>query len=192
MPPTRVCVAGMKRFFAPLLAGLLLVTVGCQKTDPRKEPVQAQSPSALMRWRSMVGTEIKPDEWREFDAMVQEIRLRVTAEKQASGSEAVEAAMRNRINGLSFTDVIALGYEGRLLRVRPERQETLHAMRMNAEGAGQLEGMKLGAEMERMRQAQAKRLSQLDAQIDEAVKRLKALGKYVDAGDPGVTAPQKK
>lgn len=182
----------MMRFLTPLLAGLLLVTAGCQKTDPRKEPVQAQSPSAFMRWRSMIGAEIKADEWREFDAMLQEIRLRVTAEKQASGSEAVEAAMRSRINGLSFIDVIALGYEGRLLRLRPERQETLSAMRLNAQGAGQLEGMKLGAEMERMRQAQAKRLTQLDAQIDEAVKRLKEIGKYVDAGDPGVTVPQKK
>lgn len=182
----------MMRFLAPLLAGLLLVTAGCQKTDPRKEPVQAQSPSAFSRWRSMIGTEIKLDEWREFDAMLQEIRLRVTAEKQASGTEAVEAAMRSRINGLTFTDVLALGYEGRLMRLRPERQETLNAMRVNAAGAGQLEGMKLGGEMERMRQAQAKRLTQLDAQIDEAVKRLKELGKYVDAGDSGVTAPQKK
>lgn len=182
----------MMRFLAPLLAGLLLVTAGCQKTDPRKDPVQAQSPSAFMRWRSMIGTEIKADEWREFDAMLQEIRLRVTAEKQASGTEGVEAAMRSRINGLSFTDVVALGYEGRLLRLRPERQETLNAMRANAQGAGQLEGMKLGSEMERMRQAQAKRLAQLDAQIDEAVKRLKELGKYVDVGDAGVTAPQKK
>lgn len=180
------------RFLAPLLAGLLFVATGCQKADPRKEPVQAQSPSAFSRWRSMIGTEIKPEEWREFDAMLQEIRLRVTAEKQASGTEAVEAAMRSRIHGLAFVDVIALGYEGRLMRVRPERQETLNAMRINAQGAGQLEGMQLGTEMERMRQAQAKRLAQLDAQIDESIKRLKELGKYVDVGDPGVTAPQKK
>lgn len=182
----------MMRVFAPLLLAFLMVTAGCQKTDPRKEPVQAQSPSAFMRWRSMIGTEIKADEWREFDAMLQEIRLRVTAEKQASGSEAVEAAMRSRINGLSFSDTIALGYEGRLQRLRPERQETLNAMRMNAAGAGQLEGMKLGAEMERMRQAQAKRLAQLDAQIDEAVKRLNELGKSIDASEPGLLAPQKK
>lgn len=182
----------MIRLLAPLLAGLLLVAAGCQKTDPRKEPVQAQSPSAFMRWRSMIGTEIKADEWREFDAMLQEIRLRVTAEKQASGSEAVEAAMRSRIDGLSFSDAIALGYEGRLLRLRPERQETLKAMRLNAEGASQLEGLKLADDLERMRQAQAKRLAQLDAQIEEAVKRLKELGKYVDVGDPGVTAPKKK
>lgn len=182
----------MMRFLAPLLAALLLATAGCQKTDPRQQPVQAKSPSAFMRWRSMIGRDIKADEWREFDAMLQEIRLRVTAEKQASGTEAVEAAMRSRIDGLTFHETVALGYEGRLQRLRPERQETLKAMRLNAEGAGQLEGSKLADEMERMRLAQVKRLALLDAQIEESVKRLKDLGKYVDAKDPGVTSPQKK
>lgn len=100
--------------------------------------------------------------------------------------------MRSRIDGLTFHETVALGYEGRLQRLRPERQETLKAMRLNAEGAGQLEGSKLADEMERMRLAQVKRLALLDAQIEESVKRLKDLGKYVDAKDPGVTSPQKK
>ncbi|MES2693791.1 MAG: hypothetical protein V4773_09990 [Verrucomicrobiota bacterium] len=140
----------------------------------------------------MVSDRITLEEWREFDAMLQEIRLRVTAEKQASGSEAVEAAMRSRIDGATFKDVIAMGYEARLQRLVPERNEVKYAMNMNARSAGMLEGMKVAGEMDRMRQQQEKRLKQIEDSIAEANKRLKEMGKLVEIKDEGVTPPVKR
>jgi hypothetical protein len=168
------------KWFSVLIA--LVVFAGCQRADPRFEPVTAASPSAFSRWRSMASDRIKAPEWREFDAVLQEIRLRVTAEKQASGSEAVEAAMRSRIDGLLFRDVLILGHEAKLQRIEPERSEVQLAMQVNIRRASFERGTESGADIERIRERQEKRLKDLDAQIAAAKARIAEL-KQMRPGD---------
>lgn len=160
-----------------LVAVACLLAGGCQKADPRTEPVKAASPSAFGRWRSMASDQIKGEEWREFDAMLQEIRLRVTAERQASGSEAVEAAMQSRIDGATFLEVLAMGYEGKLRRIEPEREEIKRAMNVNAQRAVVERNAEVRADSARMRERQEKRMLQLDTEIAEARRRLEELKK---------------
>ena len=166
----------------PVLLFVVASLIGCQRADPWHAPVKAESPSAFSRWRSMASDRIKPEEWREFDALLQEIRLRVTAEKQASGSEAVEAAMRSRIDGRSFRDVLIMGYEAKLQRIEPERKEVQLAMQVNTKRVAVERGTDAGAEIQRMREHQMKRMSQLDAEIAEAKRRMGELRKMMPDG----------
>lgn len=154
---------------------LLLFATACQRSDPRFEPVKASSASAFGRWRTMAGDRIRMEEWREFDALLQEIRLRVTADKEASGAEAVEAAMRARIDGLLFRDVLVLGYDARLRRLEPERNEVLLALKDNTGRARVERGTAAGAEIQRMREKQEKRLQDIAADIAGAKRRLEEL-----------------
>ena len=159
-----------------LLVALVLATTGCQKKDPRLEPVKSSSPSAFGRWRTMASEAIKAEEWREFDALLQELRLRVTAEKRGSGTEAVEAAMRADIDGKTFREVLLMGYEARLKRVVPERREVNMAMEENIRRAmNEKSGTTTAGDIQRMRERQDKRLKDLDAEIAQAQARIAEL-----------------
>ncbi len=167
-----------------LVAALAAGFFGCAKQDPRAAPVKSGSPSAFARWRTMASGEIRAEEWREFDALLQELRMRVTAEKRASGSEAVEAAMRADIDGKTFQEVLLMGYEARLKRVIPERGEVELAMSENIRRATREKGTTTAGDIERMRERQDKRLKELDAEIAQARKRsgeLRAALGIVDA-----------
>ena len=161
---------------ALLLGFLAAVAGGCARDDARMEPVDARSPSAFMRWRTGAGKTIKVEEWKEFDAMLQELKLRVTAEKRASGTEAVEAAMRADIDGKLFRDVLLMGYEARLKRVVPERGEVKLALEENLRRAmREKSGTTTAGDIERMRDRQDKRLKELDDEIEHARTQVAAL-----------------
>lgn len=177
----------------PVLVALLVIAgvAGCQPKDPRLEPITAGSPSAFARWRMMAGDRIGRDEWREFDAMLQEIGLRVTAEKRASGSEAVEAAVRADIDGKVFREVLLMGYEARLKRAVPERREVHMALEENIRRAtAERSGTTTAGDIRRMRERQDKRLAELDAEIAHAqqraaeLRRLPGLPEAADAATP--------
>ena len=136
----------------------------------------------------MASDRVTIDEWREFDALLQEIRLRVTAERQASGSEAVEAAMRARIDGETFRDVLVMGYEARLKRLEPERGEVRYALDVNIQRAAIERDAGAKRDLQRMRERQEKRLQEIDAEIGAAKKRLAEL-KPAAAGD--TSAPKR-
>lgn len=181
----------LSRFAFLVLLVVGLIGAGCQKKDPRTEPVKSGSPSAFARWRTMASGEIKAEEWREFDALLQEIRLRVTAEKRASGSEAVEAVMRADIDGKTFREVLLMGYEARLKRVVPERGEVKMAMDENIRRAmAERSGTTTAGDIQRMRERQDKRLKELDAEIAHAREQAAGLRKLLGIPQPP-EAPQK-
>lgn len=154
-----------------LMAVVAVGWFGCAKEDPRTAPVKSGSPSAFARWRTMASDTIRAEEWREFDALLQELRMRVTAEKRASGSEAVEAAMRADIDGKTFQEVLLMGYEARLKRVVPERGEVELAMSENIRRASREKNATTAGDLQRMKERQDKRLKELDAEIAQARQR---------------------
>jgi hypothetical protein len=167
-----------------LLGALAAGICSCGKPDPRTAPVKSASPSAFARWRTMASDGIRVEEWREFDSLLQELRMRVTAEKRASGSEAVEAAMRAGIDGRTFQEVLLLGYEARLRRVIPERGEVELAMSENIRRARREKSATTAGDIERMRERQDKRLRELDAEIAQARKRTSELRAALGLAEP--------
>ena len=132
---------------------------------------------------------LSAEQWREFDAMIQEIKLRVMADKEATGSEGVEAAMRGRIHGRTFQEVLAMGYEFKLQRLEADRVELARAMDMNAQLITK-PGDKASADpLETLRQRQQARLDRLIAEIAELERRLKDLGGPRGAADAPPDAP---
>jgi hypothetical protein len=159
-----------------LLAVAIAAVAGCERADPHASLVEATSGSGLGRWRIQAGERFTREEWREFDAALQELRLRVMAERQASGSEAVQEAMCSRINGLTFREVLVLGHEATLLRLRPVRDELKRAVDTNALLVTKPGDRASASYLENLSARQTERLEKIDAEIALARRRLVELG----------------
>lgn len=158
---------------------------GCNRGDPHALPIEAASASGLGRWRIKAADRFTREEWREFDAVLQEIRLRVTAERQASGSEAVQEAMCSRIHGLTFREVLVLGHEATLLRLRPVRDELKRAVDTNALLVTKPGDRASASYLENLGARQMERLEKIDAEIALARRRLAELGAAKPEGASG-------
>ena len=160
-----------------LLVGFVIVLLGgCSRTAPHDTPIPAPNRSALGKWRMMAADKFTRDEWREFETALQELRLRVTADREASGSEAVDEAVCRRIDGRRFREVLVLGYEAKLTRLEPVRTELKTALDNNALLVTKPGDRAAEQHLEGFRQRQLERLTKLDAELEAAEQRLVALG----------------
>lgn len=110
----------------PALALLLLalgLLTACQRTPLLDRSVTAENTAAFGSWQRANRGDFTPEGWTEFEAIQQDIKVRIIALKEASGTEAVNEAMLAKINGRSVRAVLQQGLEARLWRLNVEREE---------------------------------------------------------------------
>lgn len=173
-----------------------LALAGCQRGDPQLALVEAHNVRALDLWRVKARTRYTQEQWKEFDAALQEVRLKVMADREATGKEAIEEAMCARINGHPYRDVLALGYEAKLSRLWPTQDELRKAIDGNMQLVTK-PGDTAGARyLESLRERQEERLRKVDTEIAATEARMKELGKTLPArvakegGIEGPSGPQ--
>lgn len=165
------------RALRPLAVAIITLGLGgCGPSDWHAEPISARSTTAFATWRMKAADGLTRDEWRDFDAALQEIRLRVTAEREASGSRAVEEAMCARINGRNFREVLALGSQAKLARLGPIRAELARALADNALLVVAPGDRASAGYLNTLRERQEKHLRDVDAEIEAAQQQLSKLG----------------
>lgn len=160
--------------FAAALA-LVWFTSGCNRADPHTVAIDASTPQRLASWRENHYERLPQQEWKEFADALQEIRLRVMADRQASGSAAVEDAMCSRVNGHSFSEVLIMGYETKLARLDPMHSELRKTLDQNAMLVTKPGDRQSAQYLEGLRARQAERMKKVDDEIDAAEKRLAEL-----------------
>jgi hypothetical protein len=106
--------------------------------------------------------------------MLQELRLRIMADREATGHDAIEAALRSKINGTTFRDVIVMGLRAKMARLGVEREAVRKVLQRNAWSSVYLKDVAF----EHARADQEKRLLAIDAEVDAAKRKLKLLGQY--------------
>jgi hypothetical protein len=121
---------------------------------------------------------IRIEEWREFDAMLQELRLRIMSNREATGHDAIESALRSKINGATFREVLIVGLQAKIARLAGERDGVRRVMNGNAHRVGILEKFGDSAEFENARARQEKRLLAIDDEVRAAKRRLAEFGHY--------------
>jgi len=92
----------------------------------------ASSPIDLVWWRADASGRLDREQWRDLDEAIQEIKFRIMIDHTASGSDAVDQAMRERINGRTVREVLTTGYRSRLDRLNIERAESINVITTNA------------------------------------------------------------
>ena len=92
----------------------------------------ASTPIDFVWWRGDASKSLDREQWREFDEAIQEIKFRMTIDHIASGRDAVDQAMRERINGRTVREVLTMGYRSMLDRLDTERAESIKVITTNA------------------------------------------------------------
>lgn len=105
------------------LATLAVLFAGCARTPILDRTIEAQTARDFASWQTRYRPEFTPDQWTEFEAIQQDIKLRIIALNEATGTDAVNDALRPKIHGKTVRDAMRKGYEDRLWRLNVQREE---------------------------------------------------------------------
>ncbi len=158
-----------------LLGFVLIFGGGCGASDLMDQTVSAKSPVAFNAWQSRFASRASSDERRQFETALQEIRYKIMADKEATGSDPISDALRKKVHERSVREVLQLGGELRLLRLLKEHAALHAVMRQNAMLQTR-EGDKASEDyLVQFHQKQLARLEKLEAEIEAADRELAPL-----------------
>jgi hypothetical protein len=106
--------------------------LGCSKTPPGQQSVEADTPINFAMWRSKNSDVLTPKEWTLFGLALEEFKLRIMMDGQASGGEAVDLALRNKIDGMKLGEVMQSGLKLRLARLSADQSVLEESLLINS------------------------------------------------------------
>lgn len=117
------------RFMFASLA--LLSLCGCQERDPLEARIEAQSPIELQMWITGAAGRLSDEQVADLREALQELRFQIMTEGKASGSEAIEAALCEEVDGRTVRRVLVDGFTHEVERIKFERNGLLASKRVN-------------------------------------------------------------
>lgn len=160
--------------FLPV-AAVMFALAGCSRTPLLDQKVAAENSREFASWQTRARGEVATDQWTEFEAALSEIKLRIIALKEASGSEAVTSAMLPKIHGKTVREVLQQGYEAKKWRLNVEREELEKIIAGNATLRTKPGDVASAGYLERKQRDDTARLNRAKEEIRVADERLKAL-----------------
>jgi hypothetical protein len=110
--------------------GLVLLT-GCGPADPLQEKVAAETVEHLTGWRGSMRDRLSPEQWKEFEASLQDIKFQIIANRDASGTADVNTALCERIDGHTVIEVLRKGAEAKIALLDRKRSDLEYFIQQN-------------------------------------------------------------
>lgn len=117
--------------FKPAILLILVALAGCARTSPFRQPVEAETPMALTLWRARMVHELTPDEWRWFDAVVQERKFQLMQAGKTTGAPALDETVRKALHGRPLAEIMHEGLQMLLRRKSAELADMNTALERN-------------------------------------------------------------
>lgn len=127
-----MCCSPLFRRGACLGLLVLVLVSGCTRQSPYAAPIEAATPTAYNLWRGKLAGVLTGDEWRWYDVAIQEFKYQLMLGTRTSGSEAIDEAVRTRIDGRPYADVVREGLQAYERRKAAERAELTATIAINA------------------------------------------------------------
>jgi hypothetical protein len=159
-------------------AACLIVAVGCSKGDPLDSRVKASDEATYDMWRTDENGAVSPEQLGDIDRAVQEIRFQVMAAGKASGSEAVEAATLQEIDGMTVRTLLLRGLRSQLARAEAERSMLEESLKINAQTrirATNTDSVNYLTDLTDQRDRQLPRLQAATEEVERTRRKLAAL-----------------
>jgi hypothetical protein len=174
--------------FAPSIrlvcAWLVLGVTGCAPRDPLERGIHVPTVNRLAAWRSHAASDYNVDRVRRIEEALQEIRLSISGEQElkrqmgehvAGGTDAIDEAVRVRVDGRKLREVLQLGYELRVRRLKEELVGLEDAMSKNAQLVTRPGDLESKHHLEGLRDRQSVRVEKYQADIAAAESYLAPL-----------------
>lgn len=132
----------MRVAHALLTVAVVLSAVGCAPRDPLERVVSVPTSVRFATWRAHVASDSGVEMRRRVEDALQEIRLKVAGDRELKramgepvvrGSEELDEAVRQRVDGRPLREVLQLGCELRLRRLQEELAGLEDALGKNAQ-----------------------------------------------------------
>jgi len=158
---------------------LSVIFAGCSRVEPVRAPVAAEDPPAFAAWQRKVAGGFPAELQQEFAGAIQEIRFDVVAKNEATGHDAIEAALCKRINARTVSEVVLSGHELKLHRLETERDDLQRAMNTNAHLITKPGDEGAARQLEQIRAQQQQRLDAANTAIQAVERSIQAHGGVV-------------
>lgn len=153
--------------------GLVGALAGCGgQSAPTK--IDAQTMSAYRVWRSRAVSEVSSDAWSEFNAAIQDIRLRAMTHG-VSGEDAIDDAMCQQINGHTIDEVLIADYTTKVDELQQTAKQMKEMVDANALLVAKPGDDAAAEELDRRRSEQLARLNRVLDDVDKFQRRLAQL-----------------
>ena len=193
----------MPFILAVLMSVVLVATTGCTSRDPMEQPISVPTPVRFAAWRSHVGSDSNPELRRRLDTALQEIRMNAAAEREIkrglgektlAGSEALEEVVRQRVHGRRIREVLQLGTEYRVRRLKEELAGLEDAMKQYDRLVTRPGDLDSRHHLEGLRERQTRRVEQYREDVAAAERELAPLlaksgRRFVDISADVVDSP---
>jgi hypothetical protein len=170
---------------APARAGILRVLLaaaafaalsGCGPSDPLEGKVDAPNELSYSMWRSAAERDLTPEQVKDVDRSLQEIKFHLMAGGTVRGSEAVEAAALQMIDGQTVRHMLQQGLGWELDRAEAERSTLETGMKQNALMTTRPGDTDSADYLVALKERQTVRLKAATEEVDHARERLAAAG----------------
>lgn len=169
---------GLVLVVAVWLAGGL---AGCGgQSAPTK--IDARSMSAYRNWRSRAAADFSNDTWSEFDAAIQDIRLRAMTHG-VSGEGAIDDAMCQQVDGHTMDEVLIADYTTKVDELQQTAKQMKEMVDANALLVPKPGDTDAAEELDRRRTEQLGRLNRTLDDVDKLNRRLAQLKGIVATND---------
>jgi hypothetical protein len=162
--------------FRLLCVALACAASGCGPSDPLEGKVDASNELSYSMWRSRVERDLTPQQVIDLDRSVQEIKFHIMAGGTASGSEAVEDAARQMMDGQTVRHVLQQGLGWELDRAEAERSTLETGMKQNALMTTRPGDVDSADYLVALKERQTVRLKAATDEVNHARERLAAAG----------------
>jgi hypothetical protein len=158
--------------------------LGCQRGDSLDRKVSAGTASAFSAWRAHVASDSSRENRRRVDEALQEIRVKFAGERELKrvmgepvvpGTESVDDAVRERVDGRPLREVLQLGCELRVRRLKEELAGLEDAMGKNAQLVTRPGDLESKHHLETLRERQLVRVEKYREDIAKAERELEPL-----------------
>lgn len=157
-----------------LLAGICLALLtGCSRPSANQQTVEANTPINFALWRSKNSDLLTPKEWALFDQAMEEFKFQVMLSGQASGSEAIDNAVRAKIDGMKLTEAIQSGLQSRLKRLQADKSVLEESLAINSRVRLKPDDDDKAAALAAKLKMQTERLEKMNRTVSQAESDLK-------------------
>lgn len=165
----------MKTLRVLVLISIMNLFGGCSQPPLLERPIPAETTNAFAKWQVAVRPEFGTEGWAEFEAVLQDIKLKLMADEVARGTDAVNDALRKVVHNTTVREVLLQGMEARLWRQNVERTELEKMIAANATLTTRAGDAESARYLERKRADQVAKLEQVKRAIQATEKRIAEL-----------------
>lgn len=164
-----------------MLVMLLAAVTGCTRTPIEDSLIAADDTTTFYRWKRDTASQLSPEQQRQLETTLAELRLDIMFRQVATGHDAIESAVCERLNRLPVKEALLLGAQLKWHRLAAERDDLQRVINANSRLITKPGDQAAAADLDQYRAKQQQRADTVAQELQGVEKEIQALGGQIPA-----------